>query len=301
MASLRPVVAVGANAVDTVFRRPATPAPDGPHAKLRIKTRTRSAGGQSATALCGVRALGHAAIYVGAIGADDNGGFLRAELTARGVDLSHAVSRDVSNAAAAILIDDVSGERIVLWERDERLALTPDEIPVEVIGRAAVVHVDDVDMGASLRAAEIARAAGVPVTSDIEGTSAGTDALIRAVTYPIFAESAILLLTSERDIERGLRALRPLNPGPLVVTLGERGAAMLEADRFVVVPGFTIRAIDTTGAGDMFRAGFMHGLIAQWPLERAVRFANATAAVSCTRAGAIASAPRLAEVEQILR
>jgi sugar/nucleoside kinase (ribokinase family) len=216
------------------------------------------------------------------------------------VDLAHAVSRDVPNAAAAILIDDASGERIVLWERDERLAISPDEIPADVIRRAAVVQVDDVDMSASLLAASLAREFGVAVTSDIEGTSARTDELIRAVTYPIFAESAVLLLTGEREVERGLRTLRRLNPGPLIVTLGERGAAVLEGDRFVVVPGFQVKAIDTTGAGDIFRAGFIHGLVSGWPIERAVRFANAAAAVSCTRAGAMASAPTLAEVAQLL-
>lgn len=293
-------VAVGANAVDTVYRLPATPAAQGPHAKLRVRSRTRSAGGQSATALSGVRAFGHQAVYVGAIGSDDNGAFLRRELLGRGVDLTHAITRDAPNAAAAILIDDTSGERIVLWERDERLALSPSEIPADVLRAAAVVHVDDVDMSASLHVASIARAAGVPVTSDIEGTSARTDELIRAVSYSIFAESAVLLLTGEADVERGLRALRPLNASPLVVTLGERGAAILEGDRFIAVPGFRITPVDTTGAGDIFRAGFMHGLIEHWPLEQIVRFANAAAAVSCTRAGAMASAPRLTDVERML-
>jgi sulfofructose kinase len=296
-----PVLALGANAVDSVLRLPATPAPEGPHAKLRINSRTRSAGGQSATAMCGVRALGHEATYVGALGSDDNAQFLRQELLARGVDLSHAVTRDAPNAAAVILIDDTSGERIVLWDRDERLALADDEIPADAIRGAAVLEVDDVDMRASLRAAAIARDANVPITSDIEGTSPGTDALVRAVTYPIFAESAVVLLTGERDVERGLRQLRALNPGPLVVTLGDRGAAVLDGDRFLTVPGFRVAAVDTTGAGDHFRAGFMHGVIQGWPIADILRFANATAAVSCTRRGAIASAPTLDEVQRLLR
>ena len=67
------VLAVGANAVDSVLRLPATPSPQGPNAKLRIRSQTRSAGGQSATAMCGVRALGHQAMYVGALGSDETG------------------------------------------------------------------------------------------------------------------------------------------------------------------------------------------------------------------------------------
>ena len=69
---------------------------------------------------------------------------------------------------------------------------------------------------------------------------------------------------------------------------------------FGVVPGFKVTAIDTTGAGDHFRAGFIHGVIQGWPIADILRFANATAAVSCTKRGAIASAPTLAEVERLL-
>ena len=67
-----------------------------------------------------------------------------------------------------------------------------------------------------------------------------------------------------------------------------------------MVPGFKVTAIDTTGAGDHFRAGFIHGVIQGWPIADILRFANATAAVSCTKRGAIASAPTLAEVERLL-
>jgi sugar/nucleoside kinase (ribokinase family) len=76
---------------------------------------------------------------------------------------------------------------------------------------------------------------------------------------------------------------------------------VLDGDRFVVVPGFAIKAIDTTGAGDHFRAGFAHGLIQGWPIAEVLRFANATAAVSCTRRGAVASAASLADVEEMQR
>ena len=58
--------------------------------------------------------------------------------------------------------------------------------------------------------------------------------------------------------------------------------------------------MDTTGAGDVFRAGFIHGLLSKWPLEQTLRFANAAAAVSCTRLGALAGVPSLADVEAML-
>jgi sulfofructose kinase len=61
-----------------------------------------------------------------------------------------------------------------------------------------------------------------------------------------------------------------------------------------------VKGPDTTGAGDVFRAGFIYGLLRRWSVEKQLRFANAAAALSCTRAGAIASVPTLDEVNTLL-
>ena len=78
------------------------------------------------------------------------------------------------------------------------------------------------------------------------------------------------------------------------------GALALDGDHAVRSPAFTVDAVDTTGAGDVFRAGFIHGRLSGWPLDRTLRFANAAAAVSCTRLGALAGIPSLADVEAML-
>ncbi|MBI4478333.1 MAG: hypothetical protein HY654_14255, partial [Acidobacteria bacterium] len=97
-----------------------------------------------------------------------------------------------------------------------------------------------------------------------------------------------------------LRALRPIHSGILCVTLGARGAMALEGDRLFHLPAFAVRAVDTTGAGDVFRGSFIHGYLNGWPLETTLRFANAAAAVSCTRLGAMSSVPSLDEAEWLL-
>jgi sulfofructose kinase len=86
----------------------------------------------------------------------------------------------------------------------------------------------------------------------------------------------------------------------LVVTMGEQGSSALEGDRFYHEPAFKVHAVDTTGAGDVFRAGFVYGLLAGWPTLDVLKFANAAAAVSCTRLGAMGAAPTLADVELML-
>ncbi len=293
------VIGVGANSVDRVYRLPAFPSPDGPASKLRIAHYAIGPGGQTATTLCTCAAMGLTTRYVGATGNDDSGRLIRDELSRRGVDITHAVVRDAANAYAVILIDDTRGERVVLWDRDSRLDLTPGEIDAAAIGSARLLHVDDVDMRASLHAASIARKAGIPITSDIDTVGDQTDALIAAVTVPIFAEHVLDPLTGERDVERALRVLRRRHTGMLCVTLGARGAMLLAGDRLYEEPAFPTTVVDTTGAGDVFRGGFITALLRGDAPEHILRVANAAATISCSRAGAIAGVPSLEETESL--
>ena len=294
------IVGVGACALDHVYVLPESAAGCRADAKLRIRRHFRSAGGQVATMVTACRRLGASTAYVGTTGSDESGAFLRAELARHDVDTTHVVTREGPQPFAAILIDERTGDRTVLWERDDRLRLTPADVPGEFISQARLVHVDDVDLQASLAAVGFARAAGVPTTSDIERAADQVDALIAAVTCPIFAVEALADLTGLTDPERGLRKLRSLNPGLLCVTLGSGGAMALDGDRIVHVPAFDVRAIDTTGAGDVFRGAFAIAWLERRSTADVLKFANAAAAVSCTRLGAMSGAPIRDDVEQLL-
>jgi sugar/nucleoside kinase (ribokinase family) len=124
---------------------------------------------------------------------------------------------------------------------------------------------------------------------------------VEAVTVPIFAEPVPQALTGEADLERALRRLRRDHAGLLCVTLGDRGAMALEGDAVHYVPAFHVDALDTTGAGDVFRAGFIYALLRGDRPDATLRFANAAAALSCTREGALGSEPTLAETERLMR
>lgn len=294
------VVGVGANSVDFVTLLPAYPRPESAFAKMQISRQAVRCGGQMATALAACVSLGLRARYVGVTGTDENGRRIRDELANRMVDLGDAVIRDSPNRFAIILVDETSGERVVLWNRDERLKLRPREIDLDVIRAARLVHVDDEDDEAAIHAARLGREAGLPVTSDLDRLTARTEALVAAVTIPIFAEHLPLQLTGASDHESALRKLRRTHEGTMVVTLGPHGAVALDGDRFIVSPGFHVNAVDTTGAGDVFRGGFIYGLLQGWETERVLRFANSAAAVSCTRLGAMDGVPTVEETTRLL-
>jgi sulfofructose kinase len=294
------VIGIGENSVDYVYRLPTYPEPNGPNAKMRISTHSISCGGQIATTLCTCASLGLRAKYLGATGTDDNGRRIRAELTGRGVDMSDAVIRDVPNRFAVILVGEGAGERIVLWDRPQELSLRPRELPPEVLTTARVVHVDDTDQEAAIRAASIAREAGVHVTSDIDRVTPRTEELVAAVSIAILAEQVPEALTGEKDLERALRKLRRVQPGMLCVTLGSHGSMLLDGDRVYHEPAFRVDVVDTTGAGDVFRGAFIFALLRGDVPADILRFANAAAGVSCTRLGAINGVPTLGDAAALL-
>ena len=294
------VVGVGANSVDYVHLLPGYPQPFGSFAKMKIERQEILCGGQMATAMCACARLGLRARYAGVTGTDENGRRVRNELKRRGIDLTDVIIRDAQNQFAVILVDETNGDRIVLWDRDERLLMRERDIPVEAIAEAQVLHVDDVDQAAAIRAAQVAREHEVPTTSDIDRLTERTTELIDAVSIPIFAEHVPSRVTGINDHEEALKALGRPHHRLLCVTLGERGAMALDETGVHYAPAFRVDAVDTTGAGDVFRAGFIYALLRQWSTDEILRFANAAAAVSCTRLGALGGIPSLEEVEALI-
>jgi sugar/nucleoside kinase (ribokinase family) len=145
----------------------------------------------------------------------------------------------------------------------------------------------------------MARAADRPVTSDIERVGRRTQELLSFVTVPIFAEHVLEALTGEQDFERGLRAVTQPHHDMVCVTLGSRGAMLLAGGRIYRVAGVPVDAIDTTGAGDVFRGAFITAMLRGDSPQDVLRFANLAAALSCTRPGAIGGIPTSAEIRAL--
>jgi sulfofructose kinase len=293
------VLGFGESSVDYVYTVPALPRAGA--SKLPITSHYTAIGGQVATTIAACAALGLDAGYLGPVGDDDDGRRVREALQDRDVDLSRLVVRSGGTRYAVILVEEPTGERVVLWERDPRLDLASGEIGPEMVATARIVHLDATDEAASIRLARLAQAAGAVVTCDLDAVTDRTPEFLASVTVPILAAHVPRELTGVTDTEGALRAMRATHPGRICVTLGENGSAALDGDRFVHVPAVSVRAVDTTGAGDVFRAGVIYGLFHGWPTERMLRFANAAGALSCTRHGAMDSVPSRSEVEARLR
>jgi sulfofructose kinase len=278
------VVGIGENSFDVVIRIPAPPVAGG---KQPILSRQALPGGQVATTLCTCAALGLRTAYVGAFGNDEAGRQVRETLAGRGVDVSASVTRSAPNRSAMILVDEQTGGRTIFHQHDAVLQLESEDLPAGLVEGARVVHLDATYPVPAMLAVHRARAAGRIVTTDVDGDDEISRALILGATHPVMAEHVPMAMTGEPDLETALRALRLPHHVMLCVTLGERGSAMLAGDTFYTVPAVHVAVVDTTGAGDVFRGAFIHALLRGDGPEEILHVANATAAMSCTRDGAI--------------
>lgn len=279
------VVGLGLNATDIVLTVHQTPPLGG---KERIIAEGRQAGGQVATALVACRRLGLGVRYIGKVGDDPGGRFQLASLRAEGIDVTPVrMVRNTPNQVGYIIVDRKTGERTVYWDRHPRLSVRPSEVLPSAILGARVLHIDGCDVAAALKAARIARKAGIPVVADLDTVYAGVERLFPFIDYPIVSSNFLPAYAGEKDPCRSLRQVaRQYGNRAVGMTLGRDGALIYTGGRFHYSPGFAVETVDTTGAGDVFHGGFIYGLLAGWAMPRILDFSNALAALNCTAMGA---------------
>ena len=289
--------AVGTDRVLTVDQYP----PCGE--KVAVTGLSVLAGGQAATAMVACRAFGLARVrYVGKVGDDDFGRRQTASLDEAGVD--RALVREepgVPSQWADIVVDGASGERTIFWQRDSRLNFRAGELDDEALLDAPVLLLDGYDTANAARVAKKARARGILTVTDIDHFFPGMEELLPCIDVCISSESFPHEFSGEGDLERALRAVARLCPGIVGATRGVRGVAVLGAGGVETCPAYPVRAVDTTGAGDVFHGGLVYGLTRGWPLCRTLRFAQAAAAVNCLKPGARGNLRPAAEVETFAR
>ncbi|MBI4468715.1 MAG: ribokinase [Acidobacteria bacterium] len=292
------IVGFGLNAVDYLITVPHYPPFN---SKVRFLDCQTLPGGQVATAIAGLARLGLSTRYIGQVGDDEAGMLQIASLTNERVDTRIRVVAGVRTQTAFILVDRSTGERTIIWDRDDRLNFDPDALSPEIIQCGRVLHLDGHDVPASIRAARFAREAGMPVVIDVDNIYPGIEELLPLVTCLIGSAECPGRMTGEPDLRKALGIIQARFGNRLVVaTLGREGALALEEQRWVTSPGFLIEARDTTGAGDAFRAGFIYGLIKGCTLEDALRSANAVAALNCLGTGARGGLPNRQELETFI-
>ncbi len=291
------VVGVGLNATDTLI--PLSTYPER-GSKVEYNAASVMPGGQAASTVVACQCWGLSTRYVGRLGDDDAGRLHRREFARTGVDARIIEVKGAPSPQSLIVVDS-GGERTVLCRRDERLLLQPSDLDRAWIVNARALHVDGYETAAATVATGWARAAGVPVIADLDEIYPGVDDLIRNIDYLIVSRDFPARLTGERNLERALRRMQ-MRYGCRVTaaTLGQDGVLAWDGRRSYLQPAYRVPVVDTTGAGDIFHAGFIYGLLHDWPLQRQLDFACAAAALNCTASGARGGIQTVEDVERLM-
>jgi sulfofructose kinase len=292
------VVGVGLNATDTLI-----PVPHFPErgSKVEIHSANPLLGGQVASAMAACQQWGLRTRYVGKLGEDHAALLHRTEFERLGVETHLFTARRCHSQQAFILVDP-SGERTVLWKRDPRLTLLPEELKREWIVNARVLHLDGHDTRAAARAAEWAREDGIPVVADLDDLYPGYETLLPNIDFLITSRDIPRRLTREPDLRYSLKEVRRRYGCRLAAaTLGQDGVLAWDGEKFHYAPAYFVEPVDTTGAGDTFHAGFIYGSLQEWPLQRQLEFACAAAALNCMAVGARGGIQAVEKIEGFLK
>lgn len=269
-------------------------------------------GGSAANFSVAIARLGISSALIGKVGDDWFGDFAISEFKKEGIDVSHVAVEKGAGSGMVVSVIDRNGERTMFSYRGANVRLKPNEIDPQYIRKAKLLHlsgyalVQSTQREAALKCAQLARESGILTSFDpgplIHLAKLAVVRRILRLTDVLLPNSdEIRSLSKHRNISQCVGTLSNAGPRIVGLKLGKRGCLVARGDVRIRIPAFKVRVVDTTGAGDAWGAGFMAALLREPAnLERAGKFANATAALAISKIGARASLPSKREVEDFL-
>ena len=299
------ILVVGELNADLILRGDVTPV-FGQVEKL-IDDAALTIGSSSAICACGLARLGLRVAFMGKVGNDEFGRFMLRELMGHGVDTSSiVVDSSLKTGLTVILAREGGADRALLTYAGSIAALHYSEIDLSLLARARHLHLGSYFLLDSLRPDvpalfDAAHAYGLTVSIDTNydphQTWQAAEALRRADVF-LPNETELLAITHQTDLGA---AMRSLTVPTVAVKLGVHGAQARRGQEMAAAPIVPVTAVDTTGAGDSFDAGFVYGYLNQWPLEQTLRLAAICGSLSTRAIGGTTAQATLAEASTYLR
>lgn len=299
--NLPSIVVVGSLNVDLVV-----PVPSHPAAGQTVIGGDffRNPGGKGANQAIASARLGQRVAMVGCVGQDDDGLLLLDALRAEGVDCSRVLSSADAPTGLALIAVEQGGENSIIVSPGANQLLRPGDV------RAASQEIHHA--GVTLVQLEIPMQTVMAAVQEAGGTVILNPAPAQ-VLPPEMLEAVDILIPNRGELAEITNSELPVTfdevvdlarvlhgPDVVIVTLGEEGAALVDANHAAPIPAIPVYAVDTTAAGDSFCGALADALVRGLEVENAVQFAVAAAALTTTRKGAQASMPTRHEVETML-
>ena len=297
------VLGLGAVAIDEFLHVDAYPPPD---AKVPVVFRHRQLGGLTATALVTVSRLGGRGAYAGVLGNDALSEAAVAGLAHEGVDLTHLVRQAGAQPIYSTIVVARSSTRNIFFDTHGVVGADAELPEPAVIRRSHVLLVDNFGVTGMVRAARIARDAGIPVVGDFESDDAPDFAeLLHLTDHLILPAGFAQHLTKCSDASHVIERLWGPERKAVIVTFGTdgvwyRASAGAGVRSIQHQPAFSVKTVDSTGCGDVFHGAYAFGLARGLDTDTCIRVASAAAAIKATRSGGQAGIPDWASVTTFL-
>jgi sugar/nucleoside kinase (ribokinase family) len=293
------ILGLGAVAIDHLVYVETYPPPN---TKTEVLRSAQQGGGLTATALVAASRLGARCAYGGLLGHDDASRFAIAIMQREGIDLSHVVHHpDAGPIRSVIIVGEDRATRNIFPEHPAVTGAAPDAPSADVIRSCRVLFVDHLGVEGMIRAARIARAAAIPVVSDVERDRPGCLDLLALVDHVVMSWEFASKLTGCATPDDAARALWTPARAAVAVTNGEDGCYFTgDGATIAHQPAFKVQAVDTTGCGDVFHGAYCAALARGDDMPTRIRFASAAAALKATQRGGQAGAPTLAQVRALI-
>ncbi|HEY85082.1 MAG TPA: ribokinase, partial [Chloroflexi bacterium] len=285
------ITVVGSLNMDLVARSPHIPQPGETIIGGELYTLP---GGKGANQAVAAARLGAATAMVGRVGQDAFAAPLLENLAAANIDYTF-VQQDAANAtgAALIVVDDAGENSIVVTPGANHQLSPADVVAAEaVIAGAKVLLLQlEIPLESVIKAAQLAQARGVTVILNPAPAQALPPELLHAVDILVPNETETEILTempvnNQTEAEAAAANLRDQGVATVILTLGSRGALLVDGNQRALIPPFSITPVDTTAAGDAFAGGLAVALAEGRALPEAVRWGNAAGALAATKLGA---------------
>lgn len=285
------VSGLGQCCLDYIGKIASYPPPD---TKCEFSDMVIQGGGPVATALVALSRWGVSCAFAGVLGDDQFGAMIKLSLDDEGIDTGGIlVRKGFDSQFAFIAAEPGVGNRTIFWRRPTGPALSPDEIDYRMIRNARVFHTDGIFTEASLAACKAAKEAGVQVVVDAGSLREGMLELARLSDYFLASATFAEALVGEDKPMNACIKLAELGPRVVGVTLGPKGYVFLDRGRMIRRPAYPVAAVDTTGCGDVFHAGFIYGLIEKWNVDKCFDFAAWAGAMVSLKLGGRTGIPTL--------
>lgn len=293
------VIGLGQACVDYLGMVPSYPQED---AKVELVDLFIRCGGPASTALVTLSRLGILTSFLGSISNDPFGVKIIDNLKHEKVDVSLLkITPGYTSQFAFIVVTKKGGKRTILWHRGSVPHLRAEDVDLRCFPNARILHVDSLMIEAAVEAAKQAKAIGMSVVMDGGTMRQGTKELVGLVDILIASETfATPLVSTEASYEAALYALRDLGPKQVVITLGPDGSIGLNEQGLVRQEAFPVKAVDTTGAGDVYHGAYIYGILQGWEMSECMRVAAATAALKCKGIGAQSGIPDLEAIKRFM-